>query len=330
MSIDTERRDSWSRYWAGGALHSCATSFEGNYDDAIGGFWRTVCASLSASERILDVATGNGALPRLLVDTLAPSARLPEIDAVDIADIAPPWLDGLAPEVVQRVRFHPRVAVEALPFADASFDLVISQYGLEYSDLERSVDELLRVMQPAARVALVLHHVDSLPVRLGRAEVLEIDWLLQPGGLLQRAKRLVPFMARLATPAGAASVQRDPDAAKVRSQYNEAMRELQQRAGSTEASDVLFETQAAVGELMQRVPSAGAAAAQAQLDGVREGLRLARLRQAELVAHALDATAVKQLGLRLAGHDSLRCDIGELRVRDLLFGWSLRTETGTL
>lgn len=325
MSASTERRDSWSRYWASGALHSCATSFDGNYDDAIGAFWRAVCAPLTGTERVLDVATGNGALPRLLVDVLAASARLPMIDAVDIADIAPPWLSGLAPEVAQRLSFHPGVAVESLPFADASFDLVISQYGLEYSDLKRSVDELLRVMKPAARVALVLHHVDSLPVRLGRAEIIEIDWLLGSGGLLQRAKRLIPFMARLATPAGAASVQRDPDAARARSQYNEAMRELQQRAGDTAASELLFDSQAAVGELMQQVPGIGAAPAQSQLDGIGQGLRLARLRQAELAAHALDRAAVEHLGRRFAERDGLHCSIDELRVRGELFGWALRT-----
>lgn len=325
MRGNEQRRDSWSRYWASGALHSCASSFDGNYADAIGDFWRGVCSPLSGSERVLDVATGNGALPHLLVDTLGSLGRLPAVDAVDIADIAPPWLDGLAPEMARRLNFHPRVAIESLPFADASFDLVISQYGLEYSELDRSVPELLRVMQPAATVALVLHHVDSLPVRLGRAEIIEIDWLLHPSGLLQRGKRLVPFMARLATPAGTASVQRDPEAAKARSQYNEAMRELQQRAGSTEASDILFETQAAVGELMQRVPGIGAAAAQMQLDGVRERLRQARLRQAELAAHALDAEAVEHLGRRFAQRDGLRWAIDTLRVRDELFGWSLRT-----
>jgi len=325
MSASEERRDSWSRYWAGGALHSCATSFDGNYDDAIGEFWRAVGATLTGSERVLDVATGNGALPRFLVDTLGSAGRLPEVDAVDLADIAPTWVQQLPPAQADRLRFHPRVAVESLPFADAHFDLVISQYGLEYSELDRSVDELLRVMQPGAKVALVLHHLDSLPVRLGRAEVVEIDWLLQAGGLLQKAKRLLPYLARLATPAGMASVQRDPEAAKARGYYNEALRELQGRAGSTDASDVLFETQAAVGELMQRVAGSGAAAAQAQLDGVRDGLRLGRLRQAELAAHALDAAAVERLGHRFAVRDRLRWEIGELRVRGELFGWSLRT-----
>lgn len=324
MSGSDERRDSWSRYWAGGALHSCATSFAGNYDDAIGEFWRGVCAGLNGRERVLDVATGNGALPRMLVDLLADDGRLPEIDAVDLADIDPPWHRQLAPAVAERVRFHARAAVESLPFAAASFDLVVSQYGLEYSDLARSVPELRRVMTPRAGVALVLHHVDSLPVRLGRAETAEIDWLSQAGGLLQRARRLLPYLARLATPEGIASVQRDPEAAKAREQFNEAMRALQQRSGASAAPDILVETQAAVGELMTRVAGIGAAAAEQRLIAIRDGLRLARLRQAELVAHALDRAGVDRLAAALAHDAATPVRIGELRVRGELFGWSLR------
>ena len=327
MQSTAERRESWTRYWAGGALHSCATSFEGNYDDAIGCFWGEVCAKVSVSQRVLDVATGNGALPRLMVDVLAASGRLPLVDAIDLADIDPAWLRAVPPEVGERVRFHSRVVAEVLPFADASFDLVVSQFGLEYSDLARSVDELRRVMKPGASVALVLHHADSLPVRLGRAGVVEIDWINQSGGILQRARRLLPFLARLATAAGMASVQRDPQAAKARAQFNEAMRELQQRASASLAPDILVETQTAVGELMAQVTALGAAAAEQRLDAIRDGLRLARLRQAELVAHALDRAGVERLAAGLAGSTDAQTEVGELRVRGELFGWSLQAFT---
>ncbi len=327
MQSTAERRESWTRYWAGGALHSCATSFEGNYDDAIGCFWGEVCAKVSVSQRVLDVATGNGALPRLMVDVLAASGRLPLVDAIDLADIDPAWLRAVPPEVGERVRFHSRVVAEVLPFADASFDLVVSQFGLEYSDLARSVDELRRVMKPGASVALVLHHADSLPVRLGRAEVIEIDWINQSGGILHRARRMLPYLARLATAAGMASVQRDPQAAKARAQFNEAMRELQQRASASLAPDILVETQTAVGELMAQVTALGAAAAEQRLEAIRDGLRLARLRQAELVAHALDRAGVERLAAGLARSTDAQTEVGELRVRGELFGWSLQAFT---
>lgn len=318
------RRDSWSQYWSSGALHSCVGSFTGNYDAAIGAFWTEVFAPLGADQRVLDVATGNGALPRLLLDLRADATQLPAVDAVDLAEIAPSWPSAYPQAVAARVRFHAGVAIESLPFDSASFDLAISQYGLEYTDLRRSVDEVLRVLRPGAAIALVVHHVESLPVRLGRAEMVEIEWLLQSGGLLQRARRLQPYLARLATPAGVASVQRDPDAAKARSQFNECMRELEVRAEGSAGADILRETQAAVGALMGGVTRIGMAAAQARLNEIRDGLRLAQLRQTELVAHALDARRIGELGARLAGGDPAAAHIGEVRVQGELFGWTLR------
>ncbi len=327
MSGSDERRDSWSRYWAGGALHSCATSFAGNYDDAIGTFWRGVCSPLRGSERVLDVATGNGALPRLLIDALAAAARLPAIDAVDLADIDPVWARELTPEIAQRVHFHPRVAVESLPFADASFDLVISQYGLEYSDLARSVGEVARVLKPGGVVALVLHHRESLPVRNGRFEVAHIDWLQASGGLIDRARRLLPYLARLATPTGMASVQRDPQASKARIQLNEAMRALDSRARTESVPDLLLEIQAQVGELLGGTAGIGERAARARLQAIVDGLAQARLRQAELVEHALDRAGIERLAAGLSGCAMVKADIGELRVREEIFGWSLRVLT---
>lgn len=324
MSTTDARRDSWSRYWAGGALHSCATSFDGNYDDAIGTFWRGICAGLNGAERVLDVATGNGALPRLLVDNLAAEGRLPSVDAIDLAAIDPEWTQLLDPGVRQRIRFHAGVAIESLPFADATFDLVISQYGIEYSDLTRSLGEVARVLKPGGAVALVLHHQDSLPVRSGRAEIAHIDWLLSPGNLIDRARRLLPFLARLATPAGTASVQRDPDAAKARTRFNDAMRALESRAQTLPVPDLLFEAQAEVGRLLGSVVNIGERAARSQLQVVVDGIAGARLRQAELVAHALNRAGIDQLVAGLAQGRSTTTDIGELHVRGELFGWSLR------
>ncbi|MCP5474848.1 MAG: class I SAM-dependent methyltransferase [Lysobacterales bacterium] len=323
MSGNEQRRDSWSRYWQGGALHSCAGSFEGNYGDSIGAFWRSVFEPLKATDRVLDIATGNGALPRLLLDTRTTALGMPEVDAIDLAAIDPPWLRGCDTGVRERLRFHADIAAESLPFADASFDLVISQYGLEYSDLSLSVHELLRVLKPGASVALIVHHADSLPVRLGRAERVEIDGLLQSGGLIQRARRLLPFLARLGTPEGAASVQRDPEAAKARQRYNEAMRELQQRASGL-AGDFLGETQQALGQIVAATPVIGQRAAETQLQALVEHLNQSRLRQAELVAHALSADRLQSLGQQLAQRDGLALEIAEIRVREELFGWSLR------
>ncbi|MFO1495623.1 MAG: class I SAM-dependent methyltransferase [Lysobacterales bacterium] len=319
MSTDL-RRDSWSRYWAAGALHSCASSFAGNYEDEIGAFWRQEFADWRADARALDVATGNGALPKLIIDTLA---AWPEIDAVDLADIAPRWPRSLPKAQRARLRFHPRVLAEQLPFADASFDYAISQYGLEYSDLARSLPELRRVLRSGARVALVVHHRESLPVAIGSAEVAHIDGLLAPGQLLDLARALIPILVRLATPAGLAAVQRDPNAAALRQQYNLAMRALQERAQAAAAPDVLLETQQAVGDLIQRSARLGLREAVQRLDQIVRGLQESRLRQAELVRHALTREAVEAIAAALGAR---QLTLQPLHARGAVFAWGLRVQ----
>ena len=54
------RRDAWSRYWAGGAPHSCIGTYGERYGGVIAGFWRDRFGALPAVARVLYVATGNG------------------------------------------------------------------------------------------------------------------------------------------------------------------------------------------------------------------------------------------------------------------------------
>lgn len=83
MSDQQQRRDSWSRYWAGGALHSCATSFDGNYDDAIGEFsWRAVCATLRGGGARARRRHGQRRTAAHAVDPLGADGRLPGVDVV--------------------------------------------------------------------------------------------------------------------------------------------------------------------------------------------------------------------------------------------------------
>jgi len=105
-------------------------------------------ADVRAGERVLDVAAGNGNA------TLAAARRFAEVTSTDYV---PALLDkgrqraeaeGLA------VRFQEADA-EALPFADASFDVVLSTFGVMFTpEHGRAARELLRVVRPGGRIGL--------------------------------------------------------------------------------------------------------------------------------------------------------------------------------
>lgn len=322
--IDRSRREAWSRYWARGAPHSCIGTYGDRYGGTIAAFWKDVFAGLPAAARVLDVATGNGALPRLLLD----SCSQPGVtcDAVDIATVQLPWLASAAPAERERVRLQGGVDACALPFADHAFDLAVSQYGLEYTDLERSVPELLRVLVPRGGIALVLHHAQGRPATLAAIEIDHIRWLTAEGGWFDAAAAMVEPMARSATFAGRASLQADAQASAAQKRFNRAQNELAARAAGQDGADVLFEMRESALAVFALAGREGGEAARAALGGIREELAAGATRLADLCAHALNATQVQALRERLQRALGVTVTLEELREQGkYLMGWALRS-----
>ncbi|MCW0392671.1 MULTISPECIES: glycosyltransferase [Xanthomonas] len=99
------------------------------------------CQELARGRRVLDVACGEGYGSALLADVA---------DAVDGVDIAADAVSGARHTYGSRanLRFHEASATE-LPFADASFDVVISFETVEHLlEQERMLEELRRVLKP--------------------------------------------------------------------------------------------------------------------------------------------------------------------------------------
>ncbi len=290
-----ERARSWSAYWATGALHSCVGSFGGNYAGEVRGFWRALASALPVGARLLDVATGNGALPALFIEDV-PEGRQLQVDAVDLADVQPAWLASAPAAARERTRFHPGVRAEALPFADASFDVAVSQFGLEYTDTASSVAELRRVVRPGGTVALVLHASESLIVRQAREELRHLAWMLDEAHLLDTGGRLCEALALAATPEGIRRLEADPAAAALRSHYNALMSQASDRAERSPCPDVIVDAQQAIARALMASRAAGSAAVgQQQLEAMLAQLRESQLRLRELVECALDRPAVEAL-----------------------------------
>jgi SAM-dependent methyltransferase len=110
----------------------------------------SLCESVdvAAGERVLDVAAGNGNA------SLAAARRGCDVTA---SDYVPALLAGTrARAASEGLDIDTRQAdAEALPFPDASFDVVLSTFGVMFSpDQERAASELLRVCRPGGRIGL--------------------------------------------------------------------------------------------------------------------------------------------------------------------------------
>ncbi|HET7729041.1 MAG TPA: class I SAM-dependent methyltransferase [Usitatibacter sp.] len=324
--VDHSRREAWSRYWARGAPHSCIGTYGDRYGGVIAACWRDVFAGLPDGARVLDIATGNGALPRLLLD----HCREPGVtcDAVDLATVHLPWLASVTTAERRRVRLHGGVDAGALPFADGTFDLVVSQYGLEYTDLARSVPELLRVLSPRGGVAMVLHHAQGRPATLAALEIGHIRWLTGEGGWFDATAAMIEPMARAATFGGRASLQGDARANAARERFNTVQNELAARGAGKDGADVLFDMREAAMSVFATAGREGVAVAGNALVALRAELIAGLIRLEDLRSHALGAEQAEALGMRLQRGLSRPVELGELREGDYLMGWTLRSLPG--
>ena len=240
--VDAETSAPWSRYWRTGVLHSCSSGKDGGLFSE--GFWKGFFAALDGPVRVLDIGTGNGLVPILAVRELGSRATVVGIDAARIHPEA-----ARHPELAE-VTFMPGVRSEQLPFDAESFDAVTAQFALEYSDIPASLDEVLRVLAPRGRLALVMHARDSRISDVSRAQLGQIQWLQGPGGFLDSAREMIAVLHARRT-----SAPDDGAHAMVRERYNEVARVLIGKLDREDAGDVL--ARAAI--VVQRALAAAAA-----------------------------------------------------------------------
>ena len=103
---------------------------------------------LRAGERVLDVAAGNGNA------TLAAARRMAAVTSTDYVEALLQRGQLRAEAEGADVTFQWADA-EALPFPDASFDVVLSTFGVMFTpDQPRSAGQMLRVCRPGGRIGM--------------------------------------------------------------------------------------------------------------------------------------------------------------------------------
>lgn len=145
-----------------------AEVYEEFFVPALFGAWPApvlAAAGVQTGEQLLDVACGTGILARHAVDQVGSPDQVVGLDLNEgMLEVA----RRKAPAVTWR-----QGRAEALPFADQSFDVVVSQFGLMFfDDRVRALQEMLRVLRPGGKLAIAVW--DSLDHTPGYAAIVAL------------------------------------------------------------------------------------------------------------------------------------------------------------
>lgn len=311
--------EQWDRYWAYGGLHSFSQVTDGNYRGAIAEFWRERFHELADGMHVADIATGNGAVALLALETADAAGIGIEVSGVDLANIDPVKSvgDDALRQSLGRIRFHPRTAAEHLPFGDASVDMVCSQYGLEYGDLPAAVREIGRVCGESATVALVLHHALSQPLQATAEEISHLDFVLDDAKLWLHARNL---LRALAEQKGGTSAK----VARKQRALNEALQRIQRKAGEVPNPRMLLGPTNYIREILSMVGRTPFTKLLELLEETRQRVFANRRRLADMQQAALSETDLRSLEQRLEAEGFATRDSGPLHEHDGgLLGWYL-------
>ena len=169
-----EAVSAWTRYWQTGQRHSCINTQTSDGAE-LAKIWTDLAMTLRNGARVLDLATGNGAV----TEQLAKSNQGLHITGVDQAEITPPR---------SQVSYLGNTNITQLPFVDSSFDVVTSQFGFEYALQPAAALEASRVLADGGQMCLLLHHPQSVIVESNMLKIPEIKALLRPDGLLDKCR----------------------------------------------------------------------------------------------------------------------------------------------
>lgn len=193
----------WAEFWArqSGSDGGCLPQQMKNIEEAQRAAWHNFSSRLPENAKVLDLATGNG---RVLAWLLNFKNNINAV-GIDLSPHLPPSPNG--------TEIHCGVAMERLPFADDSFDVVTSQFGFEYGDCKLTAREINRVLTTGGRAGLMLHRGDGPILQHNVHRRAQIAWVINETGLLERV--------RAAANEGPTALREATELAAARARYGE-------------------------------------------------------------------------------------------------------------
>lgn len=299
---------SWDRYWHG-MKDSGGFGIGGASHPRLDEFWREFFLSLrteSKPKKIIDIGSGDGAVLATAIDVLG--VETSDVTCLDISQHAVEMLLGRFPAIDGVVANALRI-----PLASESFNIVTSQFGVEYAGVA-AFDEAIRLVAPGGQLALLVHHRTSALYKECSASLDAVERLKASEFI---ARSIVMFEAGFATLQGADRGPYDAAAQNLLPAFRELER-VMQHYGAHVAGDTLlrlYEDVDNIHQHMERYDPAEILLWLARLDseldaytGIMGSMRDAALSEQQFLAVC---DAVEDAGMSLQQALPLSCEASE-------------------
>lgn len=312
----------WDRYWRG-AGEAGAWTAGGARHPAIRSFWMDFFSSAREavpSPRLLDVASGSGAVIECALAVFT-EARV-DAWSVDSSEAA---IEGLR----QRFPGITGLACDArsIPPEAGRFDLVTSQFGVEYAGLE-TVESLPALLAPGGWIALLMHH-DQGAIQAECSASLDAVSRLQASGFVALAREM--FDAGFAAARGADRVPYDAAAARL-APAARALEEIVSEYGQDVAAGTVAQLYSDVAGIHARLPHYDPGEVLGWLERMELELDAYAGRMASMLKAAVDAAGFERVRQSLTAQGCILEKAGPFRAsdHDALLGWALVARSSPL
>ena len=287
--------DHWQNYWNGSVTGSFGSDEPAWYRLHILPRWQTLFESLPDGSRILDIATGNGAVTRVALKVASSAGKQFEIEAVD----------RVSTRIIDGVTLLPPSSLEQFQPQAERYQLISSQFGLEYARPEPVIPRLATALKPEGRIAVIAHHVDSLISHNSREELAQYRSLLQDFPVFERMEKLILVMGEIRSTGDRKRLQHNPRAQQARLALNRCIARL---TGRHPQGIVVAEVLKQAQYLFQQGISLSVRERTGHLKRLRQHTQQARQRITDQLNAALDGDRLgrlEQLSIK-AGLEALR------------------------
>lgn len=325
----------WDGYWRADRLVSCLGEADPRDRARVDSFWRAYFEDFSSGARLLDMCCGNGIVGAIAAAGARAAGKAIEIHGIDLAAIEPARFVTSRTEDLAHIIFHGARRLEDMPFESGYFDGAASQFGLEYTDTDKSIPELFRVLAGGARVRCLIHARDGAIVAPNVAQIAQSRFILEKSGIFRKAVRAIEAAWDIEQAGGAPNRKTRARLAKAEGDFKAALKNMVDKLGGAGRQQFHLNLVTAMGDIYRARGRFPLNKLVAMVGDVEHRLRAHRGRMETLQQAArshqacLDlATAFEAAGFKGLSVESVELDGGAEAPEGVQIGWRLEARKG--